>query len=137
MLAGKTLSIITMIGIIMLMGLVGKNSILLVDYTNTLRARGMGMREALLEAGPTRLRPVIMTSLSLIFGLLPVALATAHGGEVRSPMAVAVIGGMALSALLALVMIPVLYTLFDGVAAWFNKVVRAVIGFFMPPKQGA
>ena len=131
-LAGKTLSIITMIGIIMLMGLVGKNSILLVDYTNTLRARGMGMREALLEAGPTRLRPVIMTSLSLIFGLLPVALATAHGGEVRSPMAVAVIGGMALSTLLALVMIPVLYTLFDGVAAWFNKVVRAVLGFFMP-----
>jgi HAE1 family hydrophobic/amphiphilic exporter-1 len=133
---GKTLSIITMIGIIMLMGLVGKNAILLVDYTNTLRGRGMGMREALLEAGPTRLRPVIMTSLSLIFGLLPVALATAHGGEVRSPMAVAVIGGMALSTLLALVMIPVLYTVFDGVANRLNGAVRAVIEFFVPVRRG-
>jgi HAE1 family hydrophobic/amphiphilic exporter-1 len=95
------------------------------------------MREALLEAGPTRLRPVIMTSLSLIFGLLPVALAKAHGAEGRSPMAVTVIGGMAFSTLLALVMIPVLYTLFDSAAERFNKVVRAVIGFFMPPKQGA
>jgi len=133
---GKTLSIITMIGIIMLMGLVGKNAILLVDYTNTLRARGMGVREALLEAGPTRLRPVIMTSLSLIFGLLPVALATAHGGEVRSPMAVAVIGGMALSTLLALVMIPVLYTVFDGVANRLNGAMRAAIEFFMPVRKG-
>ncbi len=129
---GKTLSIITMIGIVMLMGLVGKNSILLVDYTNTLRERGMSVREALLEAGPTRLRPVIMTSLSLIFGLLPVALATAHGGEVRSPMAVAVIGGMALSTLLALVMIPVLYTLFDGVAGRLNSLIRRVISAVMP-----
>jgi HAE1 family hydrophobic/amphiphilic exporter-1 len=129
---GNTLSIITMIGIIMLMGLVGKNAILLVDYTNTLRARGMGVREALLEAGPTRLRPVIMTSLSLICGLLPVALATARGGEVRSPMAVAVIGGMALSTLLALVMIPVLYTVFDGVANRFNALVKKAISVLMP-----
>ncbi len=120
----KTLSIVAMIGIIMLMGLVGKNAILLVDYTNTLRSRGMAMREAILEAGPTRLRPVLMTSLSLIFGLLPVAVATAHGGEVRSPMAVAVIGGMVLNTLLALVMIPVLYTMFDGVGTWFNSLVQ-------------
>jgi len=124
---GKTLSIITMIGIIMLMGLVGKNAILLVDYTNTLRNRGMGMREALLEAGPVRLRPILMTSLSLIFGLLPVALATAHGGEVRSPMAVAVIGGMALSTLLSLIIIPVLYTVFDGAATRFNELVQGAI----------
>jgi HAE1 family hydrophobic/amphiphilic exporter-1 len=133
--AGKTLSIITMIGIIMLMGLVGKNSILLVDYTNTLRARGMGMREALLEAGPTRLRPVVMTSLSLICGLLPVALARAHGGEVRAPMAVAVIGGMLLSTVLALVMIPVLYTLFDGAANRFNRLMRRAIEFFLPTQR--
>lgn len=125
---GKTLSIVAMIGIIMLMGLVGKNAILLVDYTNTLRSRGMPMREAILEAGPTRLRPVLMTSLSLIFGLLPVAVATAHGGEVRSPMAVAVIGGMALNTLLALVVIPVLYTVFDGIGTSFNALVRRAIG---------
>jgi len=124
---GKTLSIITMIGIIMLMGLVGKNAILLVDYTNTLRRRGMGMREALLEAGPVRLRPILMTSLSLICGLLPVALASAHGGEVRSPMAVAVIGGMALSTLLSLIIIPVLYTVFDGAATRFNELVQRTI----------
>ncbi len=131
---GNTLSIITMIGIIMLMGLVGKNSILLVDYTNTLRERGLSVRDALLEAGPTRLRPVIMTSLSLIFGLMPVALAKAHGAEGRSPMAVAVIGGMMFSTLLALVMIPVLYTVFDGVAAWLNGMMRKAIGFFLPVK---
>lgn len=81
-----------------------------------------------MEAGPTRLRPVLMTSLSLIFGLLPVAVATAHGGEVRSPMAVAVIGGMVLNTLLALVVIPVLYTVFDGVGTWFNMLVRRMIG---------
>jgi HAE1 family hydrophobic/amphiphilic exporter-1 len=129
---GKTLSIITMIGIIMLMGLVGKNAILLVDYTNTLRRQGRSMREALLEAGPVRLRPILMTSFSLIFGLLPVAVATAHGGEVRSPMAVAVIGGMLLNTMLSLLVIPVLYTVFEGVGTWFNRrlqaAVRAVLG---------
>jgi HAE1 family hydrophobic/amphiphilic exporter-1 len=129
---GKTLSIITMIGIIMLMGLVGKNAILLVDYTNTLRRQGRSMREALLEAGPVRLRPILMTSFSLIFGLLPVAVATAHGGEVRSPMAVAVIGGMLLNTMLSLLVIPVLYTVFEGVGTWFNRrlqaALRAVLG---------
>ncbi len=129
---GKTLSIITMIGIIMLMGLVGKNAILLVDYTNILRSRGKSMREALLEAGPTRLRPILMTSFSLIFGMLPVAVARAHGGEVRSPMAVAVIGGMALSTLLSLIIIPVLYTVFDGAANWFNGLIKRAIGKLLP-----
>ncbi len=130
--AGKTLSIITMIGIIMLMGLVGKNAILLVDYTNILRDRGKTMREALLEAGPTRLRPILMTSFSLIFGMLPVAVARAHGGEVRSPMAVAVIGGMALSTLLSLIIIPVLYTVFDGAASWFNGLLKRAIARLLP-----
>jgi len=129
---GKTLSIITMIGIIMLMGLVGKNAILLVDYTNTLRSRGKAMREAILEAGPTRLRPILMTSFSLVFGLLPVAVATAHGGEVRSPLAVAVIGGMLLSTLLSLLVIPVLYTVFDGLATSFNEFLRALLKRLVP-----
>ena len=129
---GKSLSIVTMIGIIMLMGLVGKNAILVVDYTNTLRRRGKSMREALLEAGPVRLRPVLMTSLSLIFGLLPVAVATAHGAEVRSPLAVAVIGGMLLSTLLSLLLIPVLYTVFDGLGASTNALVRRVLSRFLP-----
>jgi len=131
-LTGKTLSIITMIGIIMLMGLVGKNAILLVDYTNTLRARGLGVREALLEAGQVRLRPILMTSLSLIFALLPVAVATARGGEMRAPMAIAVIGGMTLSTLLSLLVIPVLYTVFDGLAASFNRALQRLLDRAVP-----
>ena len=124
---GKSLSIVTMIGIIMLMGLVGKNAILLVDYTQTLRARGMERRAALLQAGPTRLRPILMTTLSLIFGMLPIALAQARGGGFRSPMAIAVIGGMILSTLLTLLVIPVLYTLFDGVATGINRLTRRAL----------
>ena len=124
---GKSLSIVTMIGIIMLMGLVGKNAILLVDYTQTLRARGMERRAALLQAGPTRLRPILMTTLSLVFGMLPIALAQARGGGFRSPMAIAVIGGMILSTLLTLLVIPVLYTLFDGVATGINRLTRRAL----------
>jgi HAE1 family hydrophobic/amphiphilic exporter-1 len=128
--AGKTFSIITMIGIIMLMGLVGKNAILLVDYTNTLRARGLDRRAALLEAGPVRLRPILMTTLAMVFGMLPVALATARGGEIRSPMAVAVIGGLIMSTLLTLLVIPVLYTVFDNVATALMKPFRRLLDRF-------
>jgi HAE1 family hydrophobic/amphiphilic exporter-1 len=113
MVAGKTLSVVSMIGIIMLMGLVTKNAILLVDYTNTLRARGQDRREAILEAGPTRLRPILMTTLAMIMGMLPTALGLGGGAEFRSPMAVAVIGGLIWSTLLTLVAIPVVYTLID------------------------
>jgi len=113
MVAGKTLSIVAMIGIIMLMGLVTKNAILLVDYTNTLRARGESRREAILQAGPTRLRPILMTTGAMIAGMLPVALGIGRGAEFRAPMAVAVIGGLVWSTLLTLVVIPVVYTLVD------------------------
>ena len=125
--AGKSLSIITMIGIIMLMGLVSKNAILLVDYTNTLRSRGVERREALLEAGPTRLRPILMTTLAMIFGMAPVAFAVARGSEMRSPMAIAVIGGLIVSTMLTLLVIPVLYTVFDNVGAFFTGLVRSVL----------
>ena len=83
-----------MIGMIMLVGLVAKNAILLVDYTNTLRAQGMSRREALLEAGPTRLRPILMTTITLLFAMIPLALKLGSGAESRSPMAIVVIGGM-------------------------------------------
>jgi HAE1 family hydrophobic/amphiphilic exporter-1 len=125
--SGKTFSIITMIGIIMLMGLVGKNAILLVDYTNTLRARGLERRQALLEAGPVRLRPILMTTMAMVAGMLPVALATARGGEVRSPMAVAVIGGLIVSTMLTLLVIPVLYTVFDNVATALMRIFRRML----------
>jgi HAE1 family hydrophobic/amphiphilic exporter-1 len=98
------------------MGLVTKNAILLVDYTNTLRRRGMPRREALLAAGPVRLRPILMTTAAMIFGMLPVALALSEGSEMRAPMAVAVIGGLVTSTLLTLVVVPVAYTLIDSIA---------------------
>lgn len=111
LLTGQTVSIFTMIGIIMLMGLVTKNGILLVDYTNTLRHRdGLERNAALLRAGPVRLRPILMTTLAMVFGMLPVAL---YGTESRAPMAVAVIGGLTTSTLLTLVVVPVVYTLLD------------------------
>jgi HAE1 family hydrophobic/amphiphilic exporter-1 len=109
-------NVITMIGIILLMGLVTKNAILLVDYTNTLRRKGKSRLEALLEAGPVRLRPILMTTAAMIFGMLPVALALSEGSEMRAPMAVAVIGGLVTSTLLTLVVVPVAYTIIDSLA---------------------
>jgi HAE1 family hydrophobic/amphiphilic exporter-1 len=113
MLTGNNMSIVTMIGIIMLIGLVTKNAILLVDYTNTLRARGKPRTEAILEAGPTRLRPILMTTLAMVGGMLPTALALSRGSEQRAPMAVAVIGGLLLSTLLTLLVIPTAYSIVD------------------------
>ncbi|MHB9036491.1 MAG: efflux RND transporter permease subunit [Armatimonadota bacterium] len=110
---GHSLSIVAMIGIIMLMGLVTKNAILLVDYTNTLRSRGKDRHAALLEAGPTRLRPITMTTLAMIGGMMPTAMALNQGSEFRSPMAISVIGGLIVSTMLTLIVIPVVYTIVD------------------------
>jgi HAE1 family hydrophobic/amphiphilic exporter-1 len=115
-LAHSTISMITLIGIILLMGLVTKNAILLVDYTNTLRRHGKNRREALLAAGPVRLRPILMTTGAMIFGMTPVALGLSEGSELRSPMAIAVIGGLITSTMLTLVVIPVAYDIIDAVA---------------------
>jgi len=116
---GLSLNMFSMIGLIMLMGLVTKNAILLVDFTNTLRSRGMGLNDALLEAGKTRLRPIIMTTATMVFGMLPLALALGAGSEMRQGMAVVVVGGLISSTLLTLVLIPVIYTYVDG---WKVKV---------------
>jgi HAE1 family hydrophobic/amphiphilic exporter-1 len=110
---GKTLSIFSFIGLILLMGLVKKNAILLVDYTNTLRERGMPRREAILQAGPVRLRPILMTTFAMVFGMLPVALGLGEGAETRSPMGISVIGGLLTSLFLTLVVVPAAYDLFD------------------------
>ena len=101
------------IGLILLMGLAVKNSILLVDFTNRLRAQGMSRYQALLTAAPVRLRPVLMTTLALILGMLPVALGLGAGGSFRAPMAVAVIGGLVTSTLLTLLVVPTAYSLLD------------------------
>jgi HAE1 family hydrophobic/amphiphilic exporter-1 len=106
---GKTLNIFSFIGLILLMGLVKKNAILLVDYTNVLRARGLSRREALLEAGPVRLRPILMTTFAMIFGMMPIAIGIGEGAETRSPMALATIGGLLTSLVLTLIVVPVAY----------------------------
>ena len=118
---GERISIFSLIGIIMLMGLVTKNAILLVDYTITLRSRGMSRDEALMKAGPVRLRPIIMTTAAMVFGMLPTALKIGEGAEQRAPMAIAVIGGLITSTLLTLVVIPVVYTLVDDLENFFKK----------------
>jgi HAE1 family hydrophobic/amphiphilic exporter-1 len=112
--SGMTLNIFSMIGVIMLMGLVTKNAILLVDYANHQLATGKSVNEALMVAGPVRLRPILMTTAAMIFGMLPVALALGEGGEQRAPMAVTVIGGLITSTLLTLVVVPVVYSLVEG-----------------------
>jgi HAE1 family hydrophobic/amphiphilic exporter-1 len=111
---GDSLNIMSMIGLIMLMGLVTKNAILLVDFTNQARAKGVPRDEALIKAGSTRLRPIVMTTLAMIFGMLPLAFAIGAGAELRAPMARAVIGGLITSTLLTLVVVPVVYTYLDG-----------------------
>ena len=110
---GERINIFSLIGIIMLMGLVTKNAILLVDYTITLRHKGRERNEALLKAGPVRLRPILMTTAAMVFGMLPTALKLGEGAELRAPMAIAVIGGLITSTLLTLVVVPVVYTLVD------------------------
>ncbi len=116
-----SLSIISQIGIILLMGLVTKNAILLVDFIKQNRYRGKSRKEAILIAGPIRLRPILMTTFATIFGVLPLALGIGPGAEMRAPMARAVIGGMASSTLLTLVVVPVVYTIIDDIVAWFLK----------------
>jgi HAE1 family hydrophobic/amphiphilic exporter-1 len=115
---GGNLNVMTMIGIIMLMGLVTKNGILLVDFVNQQREQGMPRDEAILSSGRVRLRPIIMTTTAMIFGMIPLALALGEGAEQRAPMAHAVIGGLITSTLLTLFVVPVVYTLLDDGISW-------------------
>lgn len=110
---GTTVNIVAFIGVIMLAGIVVNNAIVLVDLINQLRMQGKGQTEAILEAGAARLRPILMTSLTTALGLLPMALGFGEGSEVRTPMAITVIGGLLVSTLLTLVVIPVVYSLMD------------------------
>jgi len=116
-----TVNIMSLIGLILLMGLVTKNAILLVDYTKLLRRQGMERREALITAGRTRLRPILMTTCAMIFGMLPLALGIGAGAEMRAPMGRGVIGGLITSTLLTLLVVPVVYTLLDDLATWFFR----------------
>ena len=113
MLTGKPISVVVFIGLILLVGLVTKNAIILIDKVNQLREAGVPKREALVEGARSRLRPIIMTTLCTLFGFLPLAVAMGEGAEVRAPMAITVIGGLLVSTLLTLVVIPVVYDLLD------------------------
>jgi len=113
MLTGKPISVVVFIGLILLVGLVTKNAIILIDKVNQLREAGVAKHEALVEGARSRLRPIIMTTLCTLFGFLPLAVAMGEGAEVRAPMAITVIGGLLVSTLLTLLVIPVVYDLMD------------------------
>lgn len=115
-LTGRAFGLTAFIGLLMLVGIVVKNGILLVDYTNLLRSRGLSLYEAVLTAGPTRLRPILMTSAASILGMLPIAIGMGRGSEMQAPMATAAIGGLATSTLLTLFVVPTVYTLLDDLA---------------------
>jgi len=118
---GMTINLFSIIGIIVLMGLVTKNSILLVDYTNQLRHEGVERREAVIRAGRVRLRPILMTAISMIFGVLPAAVGLGAGSESRRPMAIATAGGMLASTVLTLFVVPAVYLILDDVGRLFKK----------------
>lgn len=111
----QSLNIFSILGIIMLVGLVAKNAILLVDYTNQLKEKGMAAKEALLQSGRTRLRPILMTTIAMVIGMLPLALASGAGAEWKNGMALALIGGLTSSMLLTLVVVPVIYIIVDKI----------------------
>ncbi|WP_018703434.1 efflux RND transporter permease subunit [Anaeromusa acidaminophila] len=121
MMTGKTINMISLIGAIMLMGLVTKNAILLIDYTNQLRREGWEIREALVEAGSVRLRPILMTTMAMIFGMLPVAMGIGAGAEMRSSMGVVLVGGLITSTVLTLVVVPLVYMLLEGLRSKKNQ----------------
>jgi hydrophobic/amphiphilic exporter-1 (mainly G- bacteria), HAE1 family len=122
---GSTLNIFSVIGVVMLMGLVTKNAILLVDFTNHGQREGKSQFEAIMQAGRVRLRPILMTTMAMIFGMLPMAIGMGDGGETQAPMGRAVIGGVITSTLLTLVVVPVAYTYLDSwgkkAKRWFQK----------------
>jgi len=110
-LTGNAFGVMPFIGMIMVVGVVVNNAIVLVDYTNILRARGIELGEAILTAGRTRLRPILMTTLTTIFGLFPLALSRGEGSEIWSPLGIALIGGLTLSTVVTLVFVPLIYSI--------------------------
>ncbi len=117
----ENLSIVSIIGMIMLMGLVAKNAILLVDFTNHLREQGLSVRDALIEAGRERLRPILMTTIAMTFGMLPIAVASGAGAETKNGLAWVIIGGLTSSLLLTLVLVPAAYMSFENIIAKVRK----------------
>jgi len=130
---GQTLNIFSMIGLLLLMGIVKKNSIILVDYANAFREKGFGAREAMEKAGPIRLRPILMTATATLMAAMPPALGLGSGAEIRRPMGIAVIGGLVLSTVLSLVVVPAFYVVSDKLGKKKKKVEVAEV----PVSNGA
>ncbi len=126
--SGQSLNIYSMLGMILLMGIAKKNSILLVDFTNQIRETGVERHEAILKACPVRLRPILMTSIATIAGAIPPALAIGPGAELQRPMALALVGGMAVSTLLTLFVVPAAYSILDDVVVWNAERRRRGVG---------
>jgi HAE1 family hydrophobic/amphiphilic exporter-1 len=111
---GTTFSIMSFIGAILLVGIVVNNAIVLIDYMNRLQARGLSVREAIIRGGKTRLKPILMTSFTTIFGLLPMAIGVGAGSELRAPLGRAVVGGLLTSSFVTLILIPTIYWLVES-----------------------
>jgi multidrug efflux pump subunit AcrB len=111
---GTTLNMVSFMGMVMLMGIVVNNAIVLVDYTNIMRRRGLGIREALMTSGRRRLRPVLMTAFTTMFGMLPLAVSRSEGAEMWNPLGVAMIGGLLVATAVTLVLVPTIYSLLEG-----------------------
>jgi HAE1 family hydrophobic/amphiphilic exporter-1 len=136
---GRTLNLWSALGMLLLLGIVKKNSILQVDYANVLRAKGLPLRDAIVEACRTRLRPILMTTTAIIAGLIPTSLGIGIGGTGRAAIAVTIIGGQALCLFLTLLLVPVAYVKFDALEralvgdaakAWLGKISAATLGRF-------
>jgi HAE1 family hydrophobic/amphiphilic exporter-1 len=119
--SGLQFSLFVMIGFMLLMGMVGKNAVLLVDFANHAMQRGKSAEEALIEAGEKRLRPILMTTIAMVFAMLPLALADGIGSESKAPMATAIIGGLISSMVLTLLVVPVMYKLINPIDRWLKK----------------
>ena len=120
-LSGQQFSLFVMIGFMLLMGMVGKNAVLLVDFANTAMAHGKSADDALIEAGEKRLRPILMTTIAMIFAMIPLAMGTGLGSETNAPMSIAVIGGLLSSMVLTLLVVPVMYKLISPIDRWLKK----------------
>ncbi|MGI6037218.1 MAG: efflux RND transporter permease subunit [Limnochordia bacterium] len=127
-LSGRAMSIVGLVGAILLVGIVVNNAIVLVEFMNQLRERGYERKEAIVEGAATRVRPVLMTSLTTIAGLIPLALGIGEGAEMGAPLAVVVAGGLTAATFLTLVIIPIVYSLFDDVEAWFSRLFNKLLG---------
>jgi HAE1 family hydrophobic/amphiphilic exporter-1 len=120
----RAFSVPAFIGVIMLAGIAVNNAIVLVDYINQLRAKGKTVREAIVEAGTRRLRPIMMTTLTTVLGILPLALGIGEGSEIQAPLAVTVLGGLSVSTLLTLVVVPVLYSIFEDLSTKVARILK-------------